>query len=73
MITGSVSTGSAGLCPTEQLNCLRPDTVQGQQFLEIRGKISAGAVTGVDERAGGRPADPDTVEYCAAVGGSVMT
>ena len=43
--------------------------MKGEELIEICGQIREGSVTGVDERAGRGPADPDTVEDGAAVRG----
>jgi hypothetical protein len=54
-------------CLPEQPHGLRPDAVEGEEAVEIRRQVCDGAVTGVEERAGRGPADPDTVEDGAAI------
>ena len=44
--------------------------MQGEEAAEIRGQLRDGVVTGVDERAGRGPADPDTVEDGSAILGA---
>lgn len=43
------------------------DAVQAEKLIEVRGQIRKRAVAGVEQRAGGRPAETDTVEDGAAV------
>src|SRR5258705_9027100 len=69
MTTMSSSTSSVRPCLLEQAQGLRPDTVKREKAVEIRGKVRDGEVTGVEERAGRGPPDPDSVEDRAAIVG----
>jgi len=41
--------------------------MQGEEAVEIRGQVCEGPVTGVDQRTGRGPADPDAVEDGATI------
>ncbi len=59
--------GSVFPCLRQQAHSLRPDAVQGEECIEIRGQIPKAAIVGVDEGTCSGPADPDAVEDGAAV------